>query len=83
MHQLRKLISIGVAGDSITYAGVYYGTRVNFCPPLTFLPLFFPRDKNTPPSVFFTREKNAPPPYSFPMTKIEEERGFWEIKTPK
>ena len=30
-------------------AGVYYGTRVNFCPPLTFLPVLFPLIKNIPP----------------------------------
>ena len=40
---------------------VYYGTRVNFCPRLTFLPVFFPHDKNTPP-VFFPPLKNLNDP---------------------
>ena len=42
-----------------------------FPPPLTFLPIFFPRNKNTlPPRILSSRQK------------IEEERGFWEIKIP-
>ena len=45
---------------------------------LTFLPIFFHFDKNTPPQYSFLTTKTPPLPVFFPYDK----RGFWAVEIP-